>query len=261
MLFQFIMASGFVFFFQAEDGIRDGHVTGVQTCALPILSLAKEADIILDGTDNFDTRMMINDVAFKLNKPWVNAACVEASYSSCGFVPGRTPCYRCMVPVLPTATLTCDTAGVISPAVHMAVSEQVTTAFKIMIGQFEAPYYMRMGNTWDMDHMKFKIDGMADSECPTCGTREFPELEAAGSTQMSMRLCGRDTVQYIDERLTKDIVVKALATHNISMNETPYFVEFKYDDYRIVSFNNGRLLIHGADQTNKARTIVNQLFG
>src|SRR5699024_11990402 len=91
-------------------------------------SLAKEADIILDGTDNFDTRMMINDVAFKLNKPWVNAACVEASYSSCGFVPGRTPCYRCMVPVLPTATLTCDTAGVISPAVHMAVSEQVTTA-------------------------------------------------------------------------------------------------------------------------------------
>src|SRR5690625_5720710 len=90
MLFQFIMASGFVFFFQAEDGIRDGHVTGVQTCALPILSLAKEADIILDGTDNFDTRMMINDVAFKLNKPWVNAACVEASYSSCGFVPGRT---------------------------------------------------------------------------------------------------------------------------------------------------------------------------
>lgn len=229
--------------------------------AILMESLANKADIILDGTDNFDTRMLINDVAFKLNKPWVNAACVEASYSSCGFVPGMTPCYRCLVPVLPTTTLTCDTVGVISPAVHMAVSEQVTTAFKIMTEQFEAPYYMRMGNTWDMDHMKFKIDGMKDPECPTCGTHEFPELRAGSRGQMSMRLCGRDTVQYIDERLTKDTVVKALAIRDIAMNETPYFVEFKYDDYRIVSFNNGRLLIHGADQTNKARTIVNQLFG
>src|SRR5699024_2540721 len=138
-----------------------------------------------------------------------------ASYSSCGFVPGRTPCYRCMVPVLPPATLTCDTAGVISPAVHMAVSEQVTSAFKIMIGLFEAPYHMRMGNTWDMDHMQFKIDGMADSECPTCGTREFVELEAAGSTKMSMCLCCRYTFQYIIEILTKYIVIIALAIQDI----------------------------------------------
>ncbi|CAM4258256.1 ThiF family adenylyltransferase [Lacicoccus alkaliphilus] len=237
----------------------DTHIAHAD--ALLLESLAKEADLILDGTDNFDTRMLINDVAFKTGTPWVYAACVEASYSSCGFVPGVTPCYRCLVPVLPTTTLTCDTVGVISPAVHMAVSEQVTTAFKIMTDQFSAPFHMRMGNVWDMDHMKFRIDGMKEDECATCGTHEYPELEINDASSMSMRLCGRDTVQYIDERLTQDIVVGALNDRNIPMHETPYFVEFRYDDYRIVSFNNGRLLIHGADQTNKARTIVNQLFG
>src|SRR5699024_12807334 len=95
----------------------------------PLLeSQSEEADIILDGTNNFDTRLLINDVAWKLGRPWVYAACVEASYSSCGFVPGVTPCYRCLLPVLPSRTLTCDTAGIIAPAVQMAVCGQVTTA-------------------------------------------------------------------------------------------------------------------------------------
>lgn len=93
----------------------DAHIAH---CDGPLLEdLAEEADLLLDGTDNFDTRLLINDVAYKYGKPWVYAACVEASYSSCGFVPGATPCYRCLVPVLPTTTLTCDTAGIIAPAV------------------------------------------------------------------------------------------------------------------------------------------------
>lgn len=236
----------------------DTHIAHADPVLLE--SLAKSADIILDGTDNFDTRMLINDVAFKLGVPWVNAACVEASYSSAGFVPGETPCYRCLVPVLPTTTLTCDTAGIIAPAVQMAVAEQVTTALKIMTGQFEAPYYMRIGNIWDMEHMKFKTDDMTDPECPTCSRRaSYPELSSKVSH--SMKLCGRDTVQYIDEKLTKDVVAYALQQYSVNFNETPYFVEFYYDEFRIVSFNNGRFLIHGAHELNKARTVINQLFG
>lgn len=236
----------------------DAHIAH---CDGPLLEdLAEEADLLLDGTDNFDTRLLINDVAYKYGKPWVYAACVEASYSSCGFVPGATPCYRCLVPVLPTTTLTCDTAGIIAPAVQMAVAEQVTTALKILTEQYEAPFYMRIGNVWDMDHMKYRIDGMKEAYCETCGDAPtYPALDM--KADVAMRLCGRDTVQVMDDRITEAAVDHAVGRLGTKVNRTPYFQEFQYDGYRFVCFRNGRLLIHGLDEMNKAKTLVNQLFG
>ena len=224
-----------------------------------IESVAKNADLLLDGTDNFDTRMLINDAAFKYNIPWIYAACVEGSYSSAAFVPGETPCFRCLTPVLPSTTLTCDTAGIISPAVHMAVSNQVTAAIKILTEQFNAPYHMHIGNVWDMDYMKFNIGNMTESACPTCGTKEFPELNRTESN--AMKFCGRDMIQVIDGRLTESTVTKTLEQADIDYKKTPYFIEFNYGDTRIVSFSNGRMLMHNVENLNKARTIVNQLFG
>lgn len=236
--------------------------TYIAHCDAPLLeNLTQQADIILDGTDNFDTRMLINDAAYKYQTPWVYAACVEASYSSCGFIPGETPCYRCLVPVLPSTTLTCDTAGIIAPAVQMAVAEQVTTALKIMTGQYKAPFYMRMGNIWDMDHLKFAVDDVLDPTCPSCSEHAvYPALTAEDATQ-TMKLCGRDTVQYIDARLKRDKVMNRLQEREIPFKETPYFIEFYYNEYRLISFHNGRFLIHGAFKLNKARTVINQIFG
>ncbi len=237
----------------------DAHIAH---CDGPLLTeLAMDADILLDGTDNFDTRLLINDVAYKASKPWVYAACVEASYSSCGFVPDATPCYRCLVPVLPSTTLTCDTAGIIAPAVQMAVAEQVTTAIKILTDQYEAPYYLRIGNVWDMEHMKYKVDAMKDSDCRTCGYAPvYPALEEE-DTDNAMRLCGRDTVQVIDGRLTEEVVNHTLTRLDMKVNRTPYFQEFHYSGQRFVCFNNGRILIHGLDDMNRAKTLINQLFG
>ena len=188
------------------------------------------------------------------------AACVESSYSSCGFVPGATPCYRCLVPMLPAAALTCDTAGIIAPAVQVAVSEQVTTALKILTGQFTAPYYMRIGDLWDMEHRRFQIDHIQEENCPTCSSKhEYPALnEPADQT---MKLCGRDTVQVLDKRITQKAVRQAVIHLNINVNTTPYFNEFYFEGQRLVCFNNGRILIHGTDNMNRARTLVNQLFG
>lgn len=224
-----------------------------------IESVAKNADLLLDGTDNFDTRMLINDAAFKYKLPWIYAACVEGSYSSAAFVPGKTPCFRCLTPVLPSTTLTCDTAGIISPAVHMAVSNQVTTAIKILTEQFTAPYHMHIGNVWDMDYMKFDIGNMTESTCPTCQTKEYPEMNRTESN--AMKFCGRDMIQVIDGRLTESVVTKTLEQTDIPYKKTPYFIEFSYGDTRIVSFSNGRMLMHNVENLNKARTIVNQLFG
>lgn len=232
----------------------------VAHCDAPMLdNLATEADIILDGTDNFDTRLMINDVAFKKGLPWVYAACIEASYSSAAFVPEKTPCFRCLTPVLPSTTLTCDTAGIIAPAVHMAVSLQVTTAIKILTEQYEAPYQLHIGNVWDSDYMKADISQMTEANCPTCQLKEYPEFHK--DTHHAMKFCGRDMVQVIDQRLTENVVKQTLNQAQINFKETPYFIEFSYSDSRIVSFSNGRLLMHNVLNLNKARTIVNQLFG
>ncbi len=233
----------------------------ISHCDGPLLeTLAEGVDIILDGTDNFDTRLLINDVACKLGIPWVYAACVEASYSSCGFVPGVTPCYRCLVPVLPSATLTCDTAGIIAPAVQMAVSEQVTTAIKILTGQHEAPHYMRVGDIWESEHSRFGIDQMKEDACPSCGTkRTYPALNAP--EDQTMKLCGRDTVQVVDDRITKEAVDEVIGKLGMKVNRTPYFSEFYYDDTRLVCFNNGRILIHDTEGINEARTLIDQLFG
>lgn len=222
-------------------------------------SVAQEADLILDGTDNFDTRMLINDAAFKYKLPWIYAACIEGSYSSAAFVPEKTPCFRCLTPVLPATTLTCDTAGIISPAVHMAVSHQVTAALKILTEQFTRPYHMHIGNVWDMDYMKFDIRSMTESACPTCQTKEFPELNREETS--AMKFCGRDMIQVIDGRLTESVVTETLEQAGIVYKRTPYFIEFNYGETRIVSFSNGRMLMHNVVNLNKARTIINQLFG
>ena len=224
-----------------------------------IESVAEKADLILDGTDNFDTRMLINDAAFKYKLPWIYAACIEGSYSSAAFVPEKTPCFRCLTPVLPATTLTCDTAGIISPAVHMAVSHQVTTALKILTEQFRSPYHMHIGNVWDMDYMKFDISSMTESSCPTCQTKEFPELNREETS--AMKFCGRDMIQVIDGRLTESVVTETLEQAGIVYKRTPYFIEFNYGETRIVSFSNGRMLMHNVVNLNKARTIINQLFG
>lgn len=235
--------------------------TYIEHCdAQLLLSVAQGADLILDGTDNFETRLLINDVAYKLGIPWIYAACVESTYVSSAFIPNKnTPCFRCLIPTLPTTTLTCDTAGIIAPAVHTAVSLQVSAALKILSGgKIENPS-MTMGDLWKNDHMTIGTEALLHDECPTCQTREFPEVNRTTHRQFS--LCGRDTVQIIDDRLTDQVVAKTLSERQIEYRETPYFIEFHYDDTRIVVFQNGRLLVHGIMDVNKGQTIVNQVFG
>ncbi len=235
--------------------------TYIEHCdAQLLLSLSEGAELILDGTDNFETRLLINDVAYKLGIPWIYAACVESTYVSSAFEPDKyTPCFRCLIPTLPSTTLTCDTAGIIAPAVHMAVSLQITSALKILSGgEIEKPT-MTMGDLWQSEHMTVGTEALLHDQCPTCQTGEFPEINRTAHRQFS--LCGRDTVQIIDYRLTEKIVAKTLTERAIEFRETPYFIEFHYENTRIVVFQNGRLLIHGVIDVNKGQTIVNQVFG
>lgn len=232
------------------------HVNHVDALFLESLVKTHDVDLILDGTDNFETRLVINDVAYKVGIPWVHAAVVEASYVSASFTKD-SPCYRCVMPVLPSNTLTCDTAGVISPAIHTAVSIQVTTAIKILIGETFDRHYMTFGDLWSGEHGRIAFDNIKNKECDTCELELYPSYN---ESHQALSLCGRDTVQIYDDTVTYELSLNT-AKRLGDFKETPYFIEFYYDDYRIIVFKNGRMLIHGLKRIEKARTIVAQLFG
>ncbi|CAD2070588.1 ThiF family adenylyltransferase [Phocicoccus pinnipedialis] len=220
-------------------------------------ALVQDVDLIMDGTDNFETRLVINDVAFKHNIPFCHAAVVEGSYTSATFIPNETPCYRCLTPVLPSKTMTCDTAGVIAPAVHMAVSTQVAQAMKVMTNTSLDPVLI-FGNVWDLEQNQINFKNIVNKDCSTCQKKEYPTYNEHTNL---MQLCGRDTVQITDKTITKERVKFAIDTLGSKHRDTPYFLEFYFETYRIVVFDNGRMLIHGVENEKKARTIISQLLG
>lgn len=120
---------------------------------------AQHVDLILDATDNFDTRLLVNDFAYKYNIPWIYGGVVQSTYIEAAFIPGQTPCFNCVMPQLPVINMTCDTVGVIQPAVTMTTSLQLRDALKILT---DTPFTPKLtyGDIWEGTHYTFGF-----SEC------------------------------------------------------------------------------------------------
>ena len=131
--------------------------------------------MIIDATDNFETRQLINDFSYRYRIPWIYGGVVQSTYVETAFIPGQTPCFNCLMPQLPVINLTCDTAGVIQPA-NMTTSFQLRDALKILIGKQipnEADIWRYLENT----HFSFGYSKMRRDDCPTCGKNaSFPYL-------------------------------------------------------------------------------------
>src|SRR6184192_4415878 len=163
-----------------------------------ILDLVSDADLILDGTDNFETRYLINDAAVKLDKPWVYGGCIGSHGQTMTILPGQTPCLRCVFEAAPAPgeTGTCETAGVLAPIVNIVASFQAAEAFKILTGQLQQInrelIYL---DVWDNVQRRIKIAPLLGKvDCPCCGRRRFEWLDGdLGSHTTS--LCGRNSVQ------------------------------------------------------------------
>ncbi|EKU48951.1 ThiF family adenylyltransferase [Staphylococcus massiliensis] len=219
----------------------------------------QKVDLIIDATDNFDTRLMINDFAYKHRIPWIYGGVVQSTYVEAAFIPGETPCFNCMLPNIPAISLTCDTVGVIAPAVTMTTSFQLRDALKILAGvPFQAK--LTFGDIWDMTHQVIGFSRMQETSCPTCGTEpSYPHLKEAKHHYAT--LCGRDTVQYHNPQLSVDTLVGYLEDKGIQYHTNGYLVRFKFESYRIVCFQDGRMLIHGLTDPNNAQTLIHKLFG
>lgn len=230
-----------------------------------IQNLARKSAVIIDATDNFETRFLINDAAFKFGIPWIYGACVGSSGAVFPFIPSQTACFRCLFPILPSGNATCDTAGIISPAVQLTAALQSTETLKWLTGNKEAlRLKVHHFDVWLNSQLDIGVTRIKRKECKTCGEhRSYPSLSFLKDEQIAV-LCGRNAVQIIPEQhrfvSLDEAEVVGRRVHSI-IKRTPYFVQLSMQDYRLIVFGDGRLLIHGMKDIRKAKKLYVDLFG
>jgi len=231
-----------------------------------ILDLVGDADLILDGTDNFEVRYLINDVAVKLGKPWVYGGCIGAHGQTMTILPGDTPCLRCVIPAgpAPGEGATCETAGVLGPTVNIVASYQATEAIKILTGHLEAInrdliYF----DAWENVFKKFSIARLREkANCVCCVQNKFEWLDGLHGSQTTS-LCGRNAVQ-VSHRAASKLDFEGMAKQlgslgNVTFNR--FMLRFGVDGYEFTVFPDGRAIIKGTADADKARTLYAKYIG
>jgi len=225
-----------------------------------------DVDLVLDATDNFQVRYLVNDVCVKHSIPWVYGGAVSAKGMFTAIRPGVTPCLRCLFPESPQAgdAPTCDTAGVIGPIIHIIASYQATEALKLLVG---AEDYLNPNlenfEIWENQHQQIRVSGAKRSDCPACGKREFSFLSADSQEGFATSLCGRNTVQ-ITPREHSKLELSALAERLSSLGQVEqnkFLLRFHLEPYTLVAFPDGRVLVQGTDDTAVARSLYAKYIG
>lgn len=242
---------------QVEALVMDATPGGLE-------GLLDDVDVIVDATDNFDIRFVVNDLAHKCNIPWIYGSCVGSYGVTYTIVPGQTPCLNCMLSQIPVVGATCDTAGIISPTVQMVAAYQVAEAFKILVEDFSALRRSFLTfDLWSNQHYSMNLDKMKTDSCLTCGTdRTYPYLTYENQTKTEV-LCGRDTVQIRPPRTVQynfDQLEKQLRNHG-EVGRNPYLLSCQLSDYRLVIFRDGRAFVHGTNDIQEAKKLYYQLLG
>jgi molybdopterin-synthase adenylyltransferase len=242
-----------------EPIIADLHLDNAE-------DLLKGFDCIADGTDNFMTRFLINDVSVKHGIPWVYGGAVSSRGMFAVFKPGgKTPCYRCLFPHVPAGRgETCDTVGVLSPLTDIIGSFQAMEVLKILVGAETNPN-LEQFDIWDSSYLQMDITDGKNPKCPTCVHHQFDFINRSSDHQFSYTsLCGRDTVQ-IQSRNKQQIDLKILAEYlgesgKVSVNE--FLLRFSPDQqFSLVVFKDGRVLIHGTNDITTAKSIYAKYMG
>ncbi|CAH0165554.1 Molybdopterin-synthase adenylyltransferase [Peribacillus sp. Bi96] len=222
-------------------------------------------DLIVDATDNFDTRMLINDSAQKFKIPWIYGACVGSYGISFTVIPGVTPCLNCLLETVPMGGMTCDTAGIISPAVQTVVAHQMTEALKILVDDYASLRNKIVSfDLWKNEHSSINVAKLKNDCCLSCGKNPtYPHLSYSNRTKTAV-LCGRDSVQIRPSmKHDRDFeeLEKNLLAQGGKIERNPYLLSFTIGTHRLVVFKDGRALIHGTKDIAEAKTLYHRYFG
>jgi molybdopterin-synthase adenylyltransferase len=230
-----------------------------------IETVLRHAAVLIDGTDNFETRYLINDACVKAGAPWVNGGCVGAHGMARVILPGETPCLRCLHedPPLPGENQSCETAGVLGPAAAMVASFEAMESLKICAGRRDAVVrdLVRI-DAWRGETRRTDVSGCRRIDCPCCGRLEFDFLSGKRASGAAA-LCGRGAVQMLPAGATR-IDLAALAKKLAGLGDlkvSEYFVRFAADGLEITVFTDGRAIIKGTENVNAARSAYAKYVG
>ena len=240
-----------------NSGVRARGVVADLT-AVNVEELLADAGLILDGTDNFETRYLINDFAVSRGIPWVYGAAVASYGIAMPVIPGHTACLRCVYPNPPAdAQPTCETAGVLNVIVSAVASLQVADALQILVAG-SVPGRITTIDVWKGGIRQIPAPER-DPECPACARREFPFLE--DTDRPPMTLCGRNAVQIRGERLVdlSQLGARLRPLGEVRVNE--YALRFVAAPYELTVFADGRAIVKGTGDTGVARSLYARYVG
>ena len=219
------------------------------------------AAVILDGTDNFEARYLVNDFAVSRAIPWIYGAAVGSYGLAMPVIPGRTACLRCVYPEPPSgAQPTCETAGVVNAIISAVASIQVAEALKILCG--DAAQVQPRITTLDLWYGGIRqIDQPArDPDCPTCGRREFSYLEERRRPPVT--LCGRNAVQVHERERPIDLdELRARLAPLGEVRANEFALRFRLDPYEMTIFPDGRAIVKGTSDEGVARSLYARYVG
>lgn len=218
--------------------------------------------LILDGTDNFETRFLVNDFAVRSGVPWIYAAGVSSYGITMAIRPGETACLACLLDVMGDAGLeeTCDTVGVLGSVVNLVASLQVTEAIKILAARSHALHGRLIScDVWTGRFQSVRPE--RHPKCSVCVHHEFPHL--AGAAQPHITMCGRDSVQIHERNRSLDLKVleARLASAVPEVRQNGFLLRFRVPPYEMTVFTDGRAILKGSQDPAVARSLYAKYIG
>ncbi len=223
--------------------------------------LLQDAHLVLDGTDNFETRYLINDYCVMNTVPWIYAAAVGSYTATLNVLPGESACLACVFPEAPRGAVeTCDTTGILNSAVSLVASVQAGEALKLLVGaRDQVRRTLLSWDTWSNQRSEIAAS-RPRPDCRACGRREFVHL--AGEGRPHITLCGRNSVQIHERRRPVDLaeMQQRLAPHG-AVRSNDFVLRFSRDALEMTLFPDGRAIIKGTTDPAVARSLYARYVG
>jgi len=232
-----------------------------------IRQLVEEVDLIVDATDNFETRFLLNDVSLACSIPWVYGGCLGAEGQTMTIVPGESACLRCLMPEGPPAPSempTCDTAGIIAPIIHLISAIQVSEGLKLLSGNRAAvSQLLQCFSLWDQRHRQIDVSRLRESSgCPACHHRQYDWLSGDRGSQTAV-LCGRNAVQIrpaVAQKISLEEVARRWSSVG-TVTRNRYFAKLTLPEFLLTLFPDGRAIIEGTTDLVVAKRVYTQYVG
>jgi molybdopterin-synthase adenylyltransferase len=243
------------------------QIEGVVADVTPrnVESLLEGADVVLDATDNVETRYLVNDACVKAGRPWIYGGAVACSGAAMAIRPGKGPCFRCLFeePPPPGSLPTCDVVGILNAVPTLVASLQATEALRLLVGDgasVEEPGQLISVEVWERSYRKVEV--RRDPECRCCGKHEYEFLSAAQTSSAAI-LCGRNSVQITPAAATTlalDAFARRLETvGQVTMNGR--LLQLRVGEHELVIFPDGRVIVRGTGDPAVARSLYARYVG